>query len=323
MQALTDPASSMDKLCFSVIVPVFNSRESLPLIITRIEQVMMEIADNFELILINDNSRDNSWQVILEESQKHKWIHGINLMRNYGQHNAILCGIRAANYGVIVTLDDDLQQPPEEIPKLLARFQEGYDVVYGSPNKMPHELWRNFSSRFTKKVMAFVMGIPNVTNIGPFRMFRTDLRKAFENYQSPNVIIDVLLTWATTDFSVVHVDEQPRIYGKSNYTFKKLVIAAFLVITGYSTLPLRFASLLGFSTMLFGIGVLLYVIILYFLKGSLPGFPFLASIITIFSGTQLFTLGIIGEYIASIFNRSTDRPPYVIEREIGGNPTKP
>lgn len=319
MQPINNSAIVKDKPNCSIVIPVYNSEESLPLLISRIENVMSEIANQFELILVNDGSRDKSWNVILGLTSQYPWIHAINLMRNSGQHNALLCGIRAAKYEVTITLDDDLQQPPEEIHKLLAKFNEGYDVVYGSPNKLPHEFWRNFSSRFTKRIMAYVMGIPNVINIGPFRIFRTDLRKAFANYQSPNVIIDVLLSWATTKFAVTPVDEQPRMYGKSNYTFSKLASAAFLVLTGYSTVPLRFASMLGFAVTLFGVAVFLYVITRYILQGSLPGFPFLASIITIFSGAQLFTLGIIGEYIASIFNRSSDRPPYVINQEIGGS----
>ena len=311
--------SEMIKPNCSVVIPVFNSEESLPHLLKRLDVVLPTIADKFELILVNDGSRDDSWNVILKLCADYSWIYAINLMRNFGQHNALLCGIRSAKYDVCITLDDDLQQPPEEIHKLMTKFSEGYDVVYGAPNKMPHELWRNFSSKFTKKVMAFVMGVPNVINIGPFRVFRTDLRKAFETYQSPNVIIDVLLSWATTKFAVVHVEEHPRKYGKSNYNFAKLVSAAFLVLTGYSTVPLRLASLIGFATILFGVGVFLYVIIKYLSIGSLPGFPFLASIITIFSGTQLFTLGIIGEYMGSIFNRSTDRPPFVIDNEIGKN----
>jgi undecaprenyl-phosphate 4-deoxy-4-formamido-L-arabinose transferase len=319
MQSIIKNINQNNKPNCSIVVPVYNSEESLPFLAARLDQVLPEIANLFEVILVNDGSSDNSWNVILGLTSKYSWIHAINLMRNSGQHNALLCGIRAANYEITITLDDDLQQPPEEIHKLLAKFNEGYDVVYGSPNKLPHEFWRNFSSRFTKRIMAYVMGIPNVINIGPFRVFRTDLRKAFANYQSPNVIIDVLLSWATTKFAVTHVDEQPRMYGKSNYTFSKLASAAFLVLTGYSTVPLRFASMLGFAVTLFGVLVFLYVITRYILQGSLPGFPFLASIITIFSGAQLFTLGIIGEYIASIFNRSTDRPPYVINQEIGGS----
>ena len=116
-------------------------------------------------------------------------------MRNYGQHNALLCGIREARGDVIITMDDDLQHPPEEISKLLQKWMEGYDVVYGYPTKLPHSFWRNLFSRLTKKTLAFVMGIKSVNEISAFRAFSTDLRKAFSSYQSPNVIIDVLLSW--------------------------------------------------------------------------------------------------------------------------------
>ena len=235
-------------------------------------------------------------------------------MRNYGQHNALLCGIREAQGDVIITMDDDLQHPPEEIPKLLQKWKEGFDVVYGYPAKLPHSLWRNIFSRLTKKTLAFVMGIKSVNEISAFRAFSTDLRKAFASYQSPNVIIDVLLSWGTRNFSSVIVNENQRVIGKSNYDFFKLASQAFLILTGFSTIPLRLASWLGFIVMIFGSIVFLYVLVSYFSMGSIPGFPFLASIISLFSGTQLFAIGIIGEYLARIFDRSMERPTYVIAK---------
>ena len=277
---------------------------------------MPSLCASFEIILVNDGSRDKSWEVIQGISKRHPQVHGIQLMRNSGQHNALLCGIRAARYDLILTIDDDLQQPPEEAKKLLDKYLEGYDVVYGYAIKPPHEFWRYASSQLTKRVMSFVMGIPTVVNISPFRLFRTNLRNSFAYYQNSQVIIDVLLSWGTTRFGVVPVHEVPRKYGESNYSLWKLAGMAFLVLTGYSTTPLRFASMLGFAITLFGIVTFLYVFIRYMAEGSIPGFPFLASIITIFSGAQLFTLGIFGEYLASIFTRSTDRPPYVIEKEV-------
>ncbi len=305
----------------SVVVPVFNSEPSLNELVDRLEKVMPTLCESFEIILVNDGSRDKSWAVIRDIAKSHPLVHGIDLMRNSGQHNALLCGIRAARYDLILTMDDDLQQPPEEAKKLLDKYLEGYDVVYGYAIKPPHEFWRYASSQITKRVMSFVMGIPNVVNISPFRLFRANLRNSFEHYQNSQVIIDVLLSWGTTRFGVVPVHEEPRKYGGSNYTFWKLAGMAFQVLTGYSTTPLRFASMLGFAITLFGIVTFLYVFIRYIAEGSIPGFPFLASIITIFSGAQLFTLGIFGEYLASIFTRSTDRPPYVIDREIrGGEP---
>lgn len=303
----------------SVVVPVYNSEGTLEPLIARLGQVLPTLASEYEVVLVNDGSRDRSWAVIERLSRQQPWVRGVNLMRNYGQHNALLAGVRTARYAVIVTMDDDLQHPPEEIHKLLAKLDEGYDVVYGSPNRMPHSWWRNAFSRFTKRTLAYVMGIPNVRDIGPFRVFRSHIRGAFETYQNPSVLLDVLLSWGTTRFAVVKVEEEPRPVGRSNYNFFKLFQVAMEVLTGFSTLPLRIASLIGFLFTLFGIAVFIYVLFVFFALGSIPGFPFLASIISIFSGTQLFALGIFGEYLARIFDRSMDRPAYVIG-EITGAP---
>lgn len=307
----------------SVIVPVYNSAATLNDLIMQLGLVLPSLADKYEVILINDGSRDNSWETIQNICREQTWVQGVNMMRNYGQHNALLCGTRSARYKYVITMDDDLQHPPEELPKFVAKLEEGYDVVYGSPRKMPHSLLRNFSSRITKKVLALVMGIKTVREISAFRAFRTDLRRAFETYQSPGVILDVLLSWATTSFASIVVEENPREVGRSNYNFTKLVSQTFLILTGYSTVPLRLASWLGFATTIFGFLVLVYVLLLYFLQGSIPGFPFLASIISLFGGIQLFALGIIGEYLARVFDRSMDRPSYVIGEMVETAPIQP
>lgn len=300
----------------SVVIPVYNGVGTLQLLTDRLNKVLPTFAEQYEIIYINDGSQDESWSLIEELCAKNPNIHGINLMRNFGQHNAILCGIRAARYDVIVTMDDDLQHPPDQIPFLLEKLQQGYDVVYGIPRKMPHSLFRNFASWLIKRVLAMVMGIKTIKDISAFRAFRARLVKAFEDYRSPGVIIDVMLSWGTTNFGTVMVEENPREIGQSNYNFRKLIKQAFLILTGFSTIPLRFASFLGFSFTLVGFGVLIYVLIVYFTLGSIPGFPFLASIVSLFSGIQLLVLGISGEYLARIFDRSIDRPPYIIGDEI-------
>jgi glycosyltransferase involved in cell wall biosynthesis len=296
----------------SVVIPVYNSQDSLVPLIARLETVLPDISSSYEVVLINDGSRDKSWSVICAEVEKHAWVRGVNLMRNYGQHNAILCGIRVAHNEVIITMDDDLQHLPEEIHKLLEKLDEGYDVVYGSPATLPHSLWRNLFSRFTKRALAYAMGIRTIRDIGPFRAFRTDLRNAFTSYQNPSVIIDVLLSWGTSKFTSVIVNEDTRQTGQSNYNFFKLFGVAMEILTGFSTLPLRLASLLGFIFTILGLLVFIYVLVVFLTAGSVPGFPFLASIIALFSGAQLFALGIFGEYLARIFDRNMDRPPYVI-----------
>lgn len=298
----------------SVVVPVYNSEGSLTPLVERLVAVLPSVAPEWEILLINDGSRDRSWDVVRELAARYPRVRGIRMLRNFGQHNALLAGIRTARYTVTITMDDDLQHQPEEIPKLLAKLAEGADVVYGTPTTLPHGLWRNFFSRFTKGALGFAMRVDTIVDISAFRAFRTELRRAFEAYNSPEVIIDVLLSWGTSNFSSVKCEHLPRTIGRSNYTLPKLFNSAMFILTGYSTAPLRLASSVGFLFTLFGLGLLAYVIGRYFISGtSVPGFPFLASAIAIFSGAQLFALGIIGEYLARIFNRSVERPVYVVK----------
>jgi undecaprenyl-phosphate 4-deoxy-4-formamido-L-arabinose transferase len=301
----------------SVVVPVYRSAESLPELVAALELALPAIATQHELVLVNDGSPDNSWDVVQALCARHPWVRGISLMRNYGQHNALLCGIRAARYAIICTMDDDLQHDPNDIPRLLARLNEGYDVVYGSPEQERHGLWRDLASQVTKLALQSSMGVDIARRVSAFRVFRTQLRQAFAGYSSAFVSIDVLLTWGSTRFSSVTVPHAPRKYGQSNYTFRKLVTHALNMITGFSVLPLQVASLVGFAFTLFGIAVLVYVIGRLLIEGgSVPGFPFLASIVAIFSGVQLFALGIIGEYLARMHVRSMDRPVYTVREEI-------
>ncbi len=237
-------------------------------------------------------------------------------MRNYGQHNATLCGIREARYAVIVVMDDDLQNLPQEMPKLLEKLEEGYDVVYGVPSRREQVWWKSLASRIVKRAIALVMGVRTVRDIGAYKAFRTELREAFVDFRSPDVLVDVLLSWGTSRFASVTIKESPRTVGKSNYSLWKLIKVSLLVLTSYTTIPLRISSLIGFLFTLIGVGVLIYVLMIYFTAGSVPGFPFLASTIIIFSGVQLFALGIIGEYLARVFERTGGRPTYSIARKL-------
>ncbi len=297
----------------SIVIPVFNSEAILPVLVGDLRQVLTSLAAHYEVVLVNDCSTDGSWEVICQLAREYEWVRGLNLMRNYGQHNALLCGIRHAKYEVIITMDDDLQHPPEEISKLLEKLEEGHDVVYGTPLKEQHGFMRDIASVVTKLVLQNAMGAETARKVCAFRAFRARLRDAFVGYHGPFVSIDVLLTWATTRFTSVQVVHNPRRQGISNYTFSKLFTHAFNMMTGFTTLPLQVASLIGFLFTLFGIGVLSYVIGKYILLGySVPGFPFLASIIAIFSGAQLFALGIIGEYLARVHFRTMEKPAFVV-----------
>jgi len=306
------------KESLSVVVPCYFSEATLPALIERLEPVLRAQSDRFEAVLVNDGSRDRTWEAIRELAERHPWVRGINLMRNYGQHNALLCGIRAASGELIVTLDDDLQNPPEEIPALLAKLREGFDVVYGTQERGRYHPLRGIATWLTKLVLQGAMGVENARSVSAYRVFKAQLREAFLNYSGSFVSIDVLLTWGTTRFASVRVRHDSRKVGRSRYTFRKLFTHALDLMTGFSVIPLQFASLLGFLCTLFGMGVLGYVLSRYFLYGSaVKGFTFLASIVAIFSGAQLLALGIIGEYLSRMHFRMMDKPSYATRETVG------
>jgi glycosyltransferase involved in cell wall biosynthesis len=296
----------------SVVVPVYNSEQTLDELVSRLRSTLAADSD-LEILLVDDGSRDGSWNVVRRLAGAHPEVRGFSLARNQGQHSALLCGIREARGTIIVTMDDDLQNRPEDVPALIARVREGCDVVYGVPRQQQWGVMRNLASRVTKLVLQNAMGARTAAMVSGFRAMRADVREAFAGYSSVFVNIDVLLTWGASRFDYVVVAHEPRRVGRSNYTFRALVRHTFNMVTGFSTLPLKLATAIGFAFTLFGIGVLGYVLVRYLMQGvAVPGFAFLASIIAIFSGAQLFALGIFGEYLARVFHRSTGQPSYTV-----------
>ena len=311
---MTDEATAEPLVAgISIVVPVYRSAASLRELHRRVTAALPAIARDHELILVDDAGGDGSWAVIEELAAADRRVRGIALSRNFGQHNALLCGIRKARYELIVTLDDDLQNPPEEIGTLVAALRDDIDVVYGTPAVEQHGFLRDQASRITKMALQTAMGADTARHVSAYRLFRTRLRDGFARYSGPYVSIDVLLTWSTTRFTHVRVAHEPRTIGSSTYTVRKLVTHALNMVTGFSTLPLQIASVIGFLFTVVGALVFVYVLINFLLNGSaVPGFAFLASIIAIFSGAQLFALGIIGEYLARMHFQTMNRPPYIV-----------
>jgi undecaprenyl-phosphate 4-deoxy-4-formamido-L-arabinose transferase len=305
----------------SIIIPTYNSEDSLKELSNRLYIVLENLTDSYEIIFINDSSTDSTSQILDSLSNSNPNISQIELNKNFGQHNALLCGIRQAKYDLIVTLDDDLQNPPEEIPSLLEKLDQGFDVVYGYPKIEKHGIFRNWASVITKMALKTTMGVENAGNVSAFRVFRTVLRDSFSDYKGSFISIDVLLSWGTNSFSAIPVNQEQRAKGKSNYTVRKLINHALNMITGFSVLPLQIASMMGFVLALFGLFVLIFVLGRFLLQGSpVPGFPFIASIIAIFSGAQLLAIGIIGEYLARIHFRTMNKPQYFIRQKTNNFP---
>lgn len=304
-------------LTVSVVIPVYRAEQTLIELHRQLSAAMAQITSVFEIIFVEDGGGDGSWPIIERLAYEDHRVRGIRMSRNYGQHNALLCGIRAAKHSIVLTMDDDLQHPVSEIGPMLAALTPEYDVVYGAPQEEQHGLLRNLASRLTKIALAGAMGAETARNVSAFRVFRTRLRDGFQEYRSPSVSIDVLLTWTTTRFTTLKVRHELRAKGVSGYTTGKLIRHAVNLMTGFSTLPLQIASIVGFVFVLFGLSVLAYVLVNYAIRGAaVPGFTFLASVIAIFSGAQLFALGIFGEYLARMHFRTMDRPPYLIGETV-------
>jgi undecaprenyl-phosphate 4-deoxy-4-formamido-L-arabinose transferase len=302
----------------TVVIPTYNSELTIGTVVAQAREVLRGCGLTCEVILVDDSSRDGTWEVIRALAAESSDVQGVRLRRNFGQHNALLAGIRRARGRIVLTMDDDQQHPAAEIPKLLEVLERGNDVVYGAPATLPHSFGRNLFSWFTKIALQKAMGADTARHVSAFRAFRADLRGAFANYRGTYVSIDVLLTWATERFAWIAVEHRRRTLGRSGYTLRTLASHALTMITGFSTLPLRLASILGLVFTAVGIGLLAFILGRYLIDGgSVPGFPFVASAISALSGAQLFALGIIGEYLARLHVRSLGRPAYVISETSG------
>jgi glycosyltransferase involved in cell wall biosynthesis len=301
----------------SVVVPVYRSGLSLGPLVERVSAVLGDRP--FEIILVDDGSPAETWTVVRDLADRHPAVVGMRLGRNFGQHNALVAGARKARFPITVTIDDDLQNPPEEIPTLLDALVDDVDVVYGTTPAAAQDRWRRLAGSLSRWAMAGALGAENAARMSAFRAFRTSLRGAFGGEIGPSVSLDALLSWGTSRFRSVTVEHHPRSEGSSNYTFRRLLRFAIDTATGYSTLPLQIATTLGVVMSGFGVVVLVWVVGRLLISGeSVPGFPFLASVIAIFSGAQLLTLGIMGEYLARMHFRLMKKPTYhvadVIER---------
>ena len=303
----------------SVVVPVYNGAKSITQLADRL-RAALDPMGAWQLIFVVDGSPDDSWTIVRSLASSRPNVVGINMFRNFGQHNALLAGIRAAKYDVVVTMDDDLQHLPETVPVLIGALTEEIDLVYGHSPDEEHEGWRNVSSRFTKAAMGASIGGAMARDSGALRAFRTKLRDGFSEVDDPYVSIDVLLSWVTTRYTTASTPMVVRSEGSSNYTIRKLLRHTVNMVTGYSTKPLRLVTWMGFCLAFFGVVTLAFVLIRYLTSNSeVPGFAFLASLISILAGAQLFGLGVIGEYLGRMHFRSMQRPPYVVREIIGGH----
>ena len=273
--------------------------------------------NSFEVIFVVDGSPDDTWEFVKIVANKHSNVHGINLMRNYGQHAALLAGIRSAKGRTIVTLDDDFQHAPHDIPKLTTALNDDIDIAYGVSVKDEHSFARNLGSSFYKKIASAVLRIEGAEVAGAFRAFKNELTSGFASSDDLYSPLDVMLAWSSNKSVGVPVHMNQREEDTSNYSVRKLFRHAVNAVTGYSIAPLRLVSLIGLVSFVVSFIIALVVLINYTLgRIEVAGFPTLAILVSMFAGVQLLSLGVIGEYLGRLHMRSMGRPRYVIRDEI-------
>ena len=298
---------------YSIIIPVYNSQDNLEKLHLRLTQTLSKISKKYEIIFINDNSPDKSWEVLNKIYQKDKNVKIINLMRNFGQHNAIICGMNQAHGDFIITMDDDLQNPPEEIPKLIKKIQEGYDLIYGKYRKKGHNLFRNFSTKFINYALSIIT--KQKVEITAFRIIRQEVIQNIIKFKNFNVNIDFLLSniVGSTKTSWCLVRHDLRLTGKSGYSLKKLISFTTNLVLNFSVFPLKIASILGLSFAFLSLIITIILLIMHFMNiFRVSGWVSIIISITFFSGLILFVLGIIGEYLSRIYYHSIGKPQYII-----------
>ena len=307
----------------TVIVPVYNSAPTLRQLVERVCRALDAQCRDYELIFVDDGSRDESWAVLsaLRKERNGRMII-IRLMRNFGQHNALMCGLRHASGQYIVTIDDDLQNPPEEIPKLLEAVESGgVDLVYGVCESKKHDRWRNLGSRVVNTFFRMVFKLP--VTVSSFRAIRQELVTAALSYHLNFTYLDGLFAWNTQRIGQVSVEHVERRDGRSGYSLSKLLLLALNLFTNFSLLPLQAVSVIGLLAATGGLVTGAYYLVQFLTaKITVPGFASIITAVLILGGVQLLALGMIGEYLGRVHLNINRKPQYTIREARGLTTTR-
>jgi undecaprenyl-phosphate 4-deoxy-4-formamido-L-arabinose transferase len=300
----------------SLVIPVFNGARTLRPLVARLLEELAERHD-LEIVLVNDGSEDDSAALCRELARTDPRVRFVNLARNFGEHNAVMAGLRYAGGECAVILDDDFQNPPSEVTKLVEKLAEGFDVVFARYEKKQHPWFRNLGSRFNNTVASVMLGKPRDLYLSSFKALNRFLIDEITRYTGPYPYVDGLVLRATRSWATVLVRHDPRADGPSNYTFGRLVRLWLNMFTNFSILPLRVASLAGLVFALLGLALAVGFVVEKLRHPDLPaGWASLAVIVLTISGVQLFALGMIGEYLGRLFLQDNGTPIFVVRETV-------
>ncbi|WP_288568961.1 glycosyltransferase family 2 protein [uncultured Treponema sp.] len=300
----------------SVVIPVYKSEKCISELTKQISDALKDF--NWELILVNDCSPDNSWTEIKKVAAENNNITGINLRKNGGQDLAILAGLNHAKGKWIVIMDDDLQHSPYDIPKLYTQAQKGFDVVYADFKQKKQKLWKNLGSWLNGKVSEITLGKPKGIYLSPFKIISSSVVKEMCKLNNLFPYIDGLIFQVTKNITQINIEHHKREYGKSNFTLVKSMQVFFRMMFGFSTFPLNFATYIGFFSSTMGFVLAIYFLVKFLLGlEPLTGWTSLIMVILILGGLILLALGIIGKYIGQMYLTINNSPKYIVKETVG------
>jgi len=308
---ITNPPAP--EFALSIVVPVYNGSGSVGELVGALEE--LEIPGGHEVILVNDGSPDDSLAVCRALAARARIpITVVNLARNYGEHNAVMAGLRQTRGAYVITMDDDLQNPPEEVERLLAFAQQrGREVVYTYYDEKQHSRWRNLGSQFTNWVAGFVLDKPKGFYLSSFRCISAFVVREITRYEGPFPYVDGLILQVTQNIDRLLVRHLPRAVGRSNYTLRRLMRLWLSMFVNFSVMPLRISTLTGFGLSIFGGVSGVTVVIEAAFERPAPGWASLMAAIMLLSGVQLMILGIVGEYLGRLYLTANRKPQSVVK----------
>ena len=307
----------------SIVVPLYNAAATLPALHREISA--LEVAGGHELILVNDGSRDETEAVALKLTRESSLpTRFLSLSRNFGEHNAVLAGLRAVSGRYVVTMDDDLQNPPAEALKLLAAAEtEKHDVVFGVYDQKEHAWWRNAGSWLTNRIADVVVDKPRKLYLCSFRCMSRFVVDEIAKSRTPFPYVDGLIFQVTQNVGTVRVRHVERTHGSSGYNFRKLIRLWISMLVNVSVIPLRLMTFAGMITSALGFLAVIEVVLERIFSTPRTGWSSLMAAILLLSGTQLLLLGILGEYVGRIYLGVSDKPQSVVREEVRSHSTPP
>ena len=303
-----------NKTELSIVVPIFNEEKNIPILYERLKKAASAIAPNHELIFVNDGSEDASFFELMKLAETDERVFYINFSRNFGHQIAVTAGLDYSNGEAVVIIDGDLQDPPELIPELYAKYKEGYEVVYAQRIKRKGESWfKKISAKWFYRILKKMTHINIPVDTGDFRLIDRKVVECLKQMPEQNKFLRGQIAWIGFKQTAVHFERQERIHGKTNYPFSKMMKLALDGITGFSDKPLAFVTRAGLVVSGISFLIILYAIFSHFvLDRTISGWTSLIISSMFIGGIQLFSIGIIGEYISRINKNTLNRPLYIV-----------